>query len=397
MPLKATPSIAREVVQLAAPIIGRSLLETLVFLVDRAMLGHYTAEALASMQISGPMIWAISSIFSAFAVGAIALVGRAVGSGDRALASATARGSLLLAFVVGTVLAILSLVSIDTILNLFPAAEPSVRLNARAYLLILLPTMPLMLLSLVSAALLQAAGNTRTPFIVALFANGVNAVLNYCLIFGNYGAPTLGIRGAAIGSAMAIAINAFVLLALLTQRHGVLTLRGRGGESDALSRVLRISAPALGERLVQHIGYLGFVAFIGALGGVAMAANQILISIESICFLSAEGLGLAAAAIVAQRLGAGRPDEASAGAQVAMVMALGLLGLCGCVFVLFPTQLLCVFSQDPKLIAIAIPCLYIAAAAQPFMAMSFVLGDALRGAGDTRTAFYSGLQFHEGQ
>ncbi len=383
--------VIRAVVQLAAPVIATQLLETLVFLVDRVMLGRYTADALASMQISGPLIWSISSVLSAFAIGSVALVGRAVGSGDRALASSAARASLLFALATGTTASVLSLLGLEGIFALFPGVAVSVQAAAADYLGIVLPAMPLLILSLVAAALLQAAGNTRTPFLVALCANVVNAVINYCFIFGKYGAPALGVRGAAIGSVVAMAINSTVLLAILSQRRGVLTLGGRGGEWAALGRVLRVSVPAFGERLVQHLGYFGYVAMIGALGSVAMAANQALISIESICFLSADGFGIAAATVVAQQLGAGRPQTAAKGARVAVVLAIALLGFCALVFLLIPTQLLSAFSPNPRIVSAGIPCLYVAAAAQPFMAIAIVLGQALRGAGDTRTAFVVSL------
>lgn len=371
--------VIRAVVQLAAPVIASQLLETLVFLVDRVMLGRYTADALASMQISGPLIWSILSVLSAFAIGSVALVGRAVGSGDRALASSAARASLLVALASGTTASVLSLLGIGSIFALFPGVGVSVQAAAAGYLGIVLPAMPLLILSLVAAALLQASGNTRTPFLVALCANVVNAVINYCFIFGKYGAPALGVRGAALGSVVAMAINSTVLLAILSKRTGVLTLRGRGGEWAALGRVLRVSVPAFAERLVQHLGYFGFVAMIGALGSVAMAANQALISIESICFLSADGFGIAAATVVAQQLGAGRPQTAAKGARVAVILAIALLGFCALVFLLIPTQLLSAFSPNPRIVSAGIPCLYVAALAQPFMAIAIVLGQPATG------------------
>jgi Na+-driven multidrug efflux pump len=130
---------------------------------------------------------------------------------------------------------------------------------------------------------------------------------------------------------------------------------------------------------------------IGALGSIAMAANQALISIESICFLSADGFGVAAAAIVSQRLGAKRPDESAFGAWIATALAIGLLSLCGFAFVLIPHLLLAAFSPDSRIISAGVPCLYVAAVAQPFMAISTVLAQGLRGAGDTKTAFYVSL------
>lgn len=384
-------SLSREVFLLAAPAIGQSFLQTLVVFVDRVMLGRYSAEALASMQINGALLWSITSTLSAFAVGSVALVGRGVGGRDRALAAAVTRASLLLAVGIGLLISLVGWFGLDSILGLFPTQDLGVKAAANAYLSIILLVMPMKLISIAAATNLQAAGNTRTPFFVALMSNAVNLGVNYCLIFGNLGAPTLGIQGAALGSATAIALNALILLVILSHPHKRLTFRGRGGEREALKRLLKVAAPAFLERFVQHLGFLGFVGFISALGGLAMAANQALDSIESICYLSADGFGIAAAAIVSQRLGANRPQEAAIGAKIATFYAIALLGFFACWFLLIPSQLLSIFSQNNDMMEIGIPCLYVAALAQPFMATSIVLGQALRGAGDTKTAFYVSL------
>ncbi len=381
-------SIIRQVMALAVPAIGQSFLETLVFLVDRVMIGRYDGDSLASMQISGTLIWALVSFLSAFGVGGAALVGRAIGGGDRTLVGATVRGSLLFALLAGTIVAWLSLFSLEDILELFAPAGAGVQGASHDYLEILLPAIPLMVLGSVAAALWRAAGNTRTPFLIALAANSVNAVINYCLIFGNYGLPALGVKGAAIGSVVALSINAIVLLVMLGSRKRVLTWRGFGGEKMAIARVLKISWPSFGEQLVQHTGELAYLGMIGALGGIAMAANQALISIELICFMSAEGFGIAAATIVSQNLGRSRPDWANLGLRVATFLAIAWLGIFSFLFLLIPDQLMSSFSPDIRIVTVGIPCLYIAAIAQPFMAISLVLGQAFRIAGDTRTVFY---------
>lgn len=99
--------VARDVARLAAPAIAQSLLQTLVFLVDRAMLGRASADALASMQISGPIVWSLSSLAAAVQVGAIAVVGRGVGATRREEAAAAVRAglgaSVVLGALVGTI------------------------------------------------------------------------------------------------------------------------------------------------------------------------------------------------------------------------------------------------------------------------------------------------------
>ncbi len=385
---KSEKNISQEVLFLAAPAIGQYLLETLVFLVDRLMLGRYDGDALASMQISSTLIWGISSLLSSVSIGSISLVGRAIGRGDRALAAATVRGSLIFAVLAGTLVSLFSFQSIENLVDLFPNSDAKVQQAAIDYISILLPAMPLMLVSNFAATLLRSSGNTRSPFLVALLSNAVNAFINYFLIFGNWGAPALGVRGAAIGSVAALAINAIVLIILLSHKKAALTLRGRGGERAAIARVLRIAGPAFGEEFVQHIGYFGYIAMLTSLGSAAMAANQALISIELICFLSADGFGIAAATIVAQYLGADRPHKANQGACWATFLATALLMLFSLFFWLIPDELLQIFSHDSEIVAAGVPCLYIAAVAQPFMAISIVLGQSLRGAGDTKSAFY---------
>ena len=389
--LSPRDSTLRAVTRLAAPAIAQSLLHTLVFLIDRAMLGRYSADALASMQISNPVVWSIYSVLAAFGVGTVALVGRAVGARDRALATAAARASVLFAVVAGIAAALLGLLALPAILALFPEAGPGVRSAAHGYLSVLLPGMPFVLLAIIGGSILQASGDTRTPFLVAALGNVINVAVNAVLIFGWFGAPALGATGAAIGSVAAMAVSTVLLLWVLVRGRPDVSLRGPGGERAAMHRMWRISVAAFGERVVQQSGFMGFVAMIGLLGASAMAANQALISIESICFLSADGFGIAGAAIVAQRLGAGRPDDAALGARVATWLAVLLLSACGLVFLVVPELLLGAFTPDARIVALGVPCLWVAAAAQPFMAIAVVLGESLRGAGATRAAFVTTL------
>lgn len=384
-------AIGRSVMGLAVPAIAQLILQTLVFMVDRAMLGHYSTEALASMRISGPLNWCIYGTLSAFSVGAMAIAGRAVGGGNRSLAAATARGCVMLAISLGTAIALLSWIALDSLLALLPFGSATVQADANGYLSIVLSAMPLQLLAIVAAAILQASGNTKIPFVVAAIANSVNVLINYCLIFGYFGAPALGVRGAAIGSVAAIAINAFVLSLILYRGTRVLTLRGRGGELTALKRVLHVSAPVFSERLFRSLGYLGFSAMIGMLGSVAMASYEITLGIEEVCYHIAEGFGIATAAIVSQSLGARCPQVATIGTAIAAGLSVAVLAIGSLMFLVIPQPLLSLFSEDPQIIAAGVPCLYVAAVAQPFMATSIAIEQALRSAGDTQTAFYVSL------
>jgi putative MATE family efflux protein len=383
-PSAAARDIRRDVARLAVPVIGQSLLQTLVFLVDRAMLGRFSSDALASLQISGPIVWSLAAMVGAIQVGAIAVVGREAGAKRPSEAAAGVRAGLFAALVLGVIAGGLGVLSMPLLHAAFPNAGPNVHAAAREYLTTMLPAMPLLLIAAMAAAVHQAAGDTRTPLFVAIGANIVNAGVNWVLVFGHLGAPALGARGAAIGGVLAFSFECAVLGTLLWRGRGVISMRGRGGERKGLARMTKVALPVMLERTLQYIGYLSFTAMIGALGTVAMAANQALIGIESIAFLSADGFGIAAASIVAQRLGAGQPAEARLGARVAVMMGTAALTACGLVFLLLPQPLASAFSSDRAIVEAVVPCLAVMAFAQPFMASSVVLGEAFRGAGAVR-------------
>ena len=332
-------------------------------------------------------MWALYSLCTAFSAGTLAVVARCVGEGDRLAAARAARASLAFAVVVGLVAFVPIRVANGALLKLlFPEADAAVLADASAYLHIVLPVLPLSFVEAIAAASLQGAGDTRTPLVVAALGNVVNVALSAVLIFGAFGLPELGIRGAAIGHAATMGIEGLTLAAVLFSKRSPLPLRDVGAPVVDLRHVLRVSVLACcAEKAIYHAGYLVFVAMIGVLGVRAMGANQVIVGIEAICFLSADGIAIAAGAIVAQKLGAGRPGEAGRAAVIAALMAVALLSAFGGLFALAAPTLVRALSPDPEIVDLGARALRVAACAQPFMAFATVMAMALRGAGDTRT------------
>jgi multidrug resistance protein, MATE family len=379
--------LAREVWSLAWPAIAHMLLVTLTFFAGRVMVGRASSTALASLHISATLTWVAYTLFTAFSAGTLAVVARSVGAGDREAAARAARSSLLLALALGLVVAIPLRVANGALLAaLFPHAEPAVLADASAYLHIVLPALPLSFVEAAAAASLQGAGDTRRPLGVAAAGSIANIFLSNILIFGHLGAPALGVRGAAIGHAATMSIEGVLLAAALFSSRSPIPLRRVRADRASLRRVLAVSGPAFAEKGVYHAGYLSYVAIVGLLGATAMAANQALLAIEAVCFLSADGFGVAAGALVAQKLGAGKSGEAERAGLFAAMMSTALLTALGAVFLLAPRPLVAVFSSDAELVTTGAKALVVAGVAQPFMAFATVIGMSLRGAGDTRTA-----------
>jgi putative MATE family efflux protein len=372
--------------RLALPAILHSLLQTLVFVVDRIMLGHHGESSLAAMQLGGAIEWSIWSVFAAFEVGTIARVGRHVGARDPGSARLAARLSLAMAAAVGTMLALASPWLLDLLPLIAPKVSPAALAEARAYLGVTIAASPLVFVATITIATLQAGGDTRTPLAIGVVANVVHVALNYVLI------ARFGARGAGVSTAITFALEAVLATAALTRSTGSVSLRGshvsRAGSAwrQEARELTRIAVPAFAERVLYHVGYTGYVLIIARLGDASMAANQSLISVESIGFLSADGFGIAAAALVAQKLGAGEPEAAQRVARIGARDAVVALTFFGVSALALRGVILPLFSDDPEVLAIGRATMPVLTVAQPFMAIGIVLAQSLRGAGRTRDA-----------
>ena len=380
-------TLTKEVRALALPAIAHSLLQTLVFVVDRAMLGHHDASSLAAMQIAGPVEWSVWSIFLAFEVGTVATIGRLVGQGDRAGARSTLVVSIAYATLAGLAVAALTPLVLAAVPLTARGATAAVIGGARSYLVVTLCASPVIFVSSVATASLQAGGNTRAPLAIAIVSNALHIVANAILI------PILGMRGCAISTAGTFALETILSIIVLSRPHIPVSLRGVGlpEARERLRDVFRVGWPSLLERVLYHAGFLGYVAIIGQLGDAVMAGNQALISVESICFMSADGFGIAAAALVAQKLGARKPDEAKRATRIAARDAAFMLTTVGLLVLALRGWVLPVFAKDAAVVAVGLSAVPVLALAQPFMATSIVSSQALRGAGRTRTALLISL------
>ncbi len=399
-PLSAAPDPARlgTVVRLAAPAIAALVRQTGVLWADRVMLGHHGGNALASMQIAGPIEWTLVSVGSSFAVGTLALVGRAIGAGDLDAARRHTTQAIAVALAIGVAAAVAGFALVLPALHLlFPNAspDPGGALDlAKQYLQPALFAAPFYCVGVAGFAALSAAGDTVTPLRIGLVVNVVHVAVNWLLIDGHLGFPALGARGAGISTAMTYAAEAALTAFALARARGGATIRplswpfGDAEGRAARKELVRLSTPAVLERVVYHAGYMAFVWMIARLGDDGMAANQALIAIEAISFMTVEGFATACGALVAQELGAGRAERAKWVGWSSTALAVVTLGAFGVVFFAFRHALPALVTPRPDLQAAAAEAIVVMAIAQPFMAVGVVLGQGVRGAGATRVALF---------
>lgn len=392
----------RVVLRLTGPAVLTSVLQTLAFLADRIMLGRHGAVSLASMQISGTVMWSSFSVFFGAMVGTVALVARRVGAGELEQARVVARAALRLALVLGSLVGVAGSLGAGLIARAMAPDEPaaaSIIDAATGYMRVGFIGYPAVFVATAGALILNGSGDTKTTFWIGTAGNLFNIGANYLLIYGHeigpLAIPELGATGAAIATALSYALQCVLVLLVLRRPscpvHVTALLRpfSDRAELDARRRLIRLSVPAIAERIVIHVGYVWFATVVSALGAVAMAAHQALLTLESICFLGAEGFGVAASTVVGQYLGRGDPDGSTRGGWFAAIACAGALSLCGALIWATAPWTLPVFvapgESGHALIAAAILAMPILVLAQPMMASAVVLGHGLRGAGDTRS------------
>lgn len=384
--------LRREVLRQAWPVVLQNVLHTLMFYVDTYMVSRLGPEAMAAMGVVGPVAHTITSVLSALSIGTIAIVARAWGEGDRARQEREAAASLAVGVVLGAPLALLGYVALPEIARLFPVPDaPSVLGMARGFLRYQGASLVFFCVYISATGVLRAAGRTAFAMVATLAANGLNVFLNWVFIYGNLGAPRMGVAGSALATASALAFECVVVLGYLwSPRSPIrLTLASfRRVTRESLGRLVRVSVPAAIEPVILQSGFLVYNRVITELGVVAMAAHRAAITVESLTFMPGWGFAVAGSAVVGQFLGARRPDKAEAGFRESARISTYLMSTIGVVFLFAAVPLVRLFLRGPEAepaVGAAALCLAISAFEQPFLALSMALGGALRGAGDTRS------------
>lgn len=381
----AAPSMRRRVFALAAPVIGQNFLETLLGIVDTALVARLGATATAGVGSALQVMFFIFAALSALAIGSSVLVAQAVGAGDTARASRLARQSLLWAVVVGVPLAAAGFALANPILGIFGLA-PEVRAVGADYLHVTMGTMVVLVALFIGGGVLRGAGDARTPMVVTAIANVVNAILAYLLIYGAPGVPAMGAVGSAWAAFAARALALTLMLAALWRGRAGVSIRGPGGwwpQVATARQIMQIGVPAAIEQVLTSAAFFGLVVVVARLGTVMLAAHQITFTALSSSFLPGFGFAIAATTLVGQSVGARRIDEGAQAARIATGWAAIWMGAIGVLLFIFAEPMLALFTADQEVIAAGSGALRIVALAQPFWAVLFVMSGALRGAGNT--------------
>ncbi len=384
-PAASRRELMRIIWALAWPAIATFGLESLVGLVDMLMVGRLGAAAVAGVGVGTQILHAVNTVMIAIGIGTVALVARHVGGGGRRAASGVLLQSLYAVAIVSVLIALPVMWWAEAIVRSF-GVEPSVVEQGTAFVRYIMFAVPASALFSVVGSGLRGAGDMRTPLALGALVNVLNIAGAYVLIFGHFGFPALGVRGAAVASAMAFSVGVLGALLVLMRRDAALSLRGLSLRPHLATarRVFGVGAPTALEQLLMQVGFMLYLAIAALYGTSAVAAYFIGVRILALSFLPGFGFSAAASTMVGQQLGAGNPAGAERSGWEANYLAMAFLSVGGLIIFVGARAIARLFIDDPAVVEDAVSFIRILAVAQPLMAADFTLGGALRGAGDTR-------------
>ncbi len=378
----------REVAHLAWPLVLAQMSQTTMHVVDSIFVGQLGAAQLGALGFAGIWLWTVFAVFSGSATGVQTFVSQAHGVGDERGCGGWAWQGLY-ALVPATAITLSLFAGIAESLFTAVGAPATMREHALAYIAMRPIGFVGLIVWMVLAAFFRGLGDTRTPLIATLIANGVNIVLDYGLVLGRLGLPAWGISGAGVATSIAEWVGVIVLAIAFARPAVVRRFGGRPvlPSGARIRRFLRTGAPIGGQWVLDMSAFAIFTTLVARMGDASMAATQAMIALLTLSFMQAIGIGLAATTLVGRYKGAGSLDAALRSLVSALKLAVALAIGIAALFLLAPQALIGLFTDDADVLALAGPLLALGAAFQFFDALQIVIGGALRGAGDTRWPF----------
>jgi putative MATE family efflux protein len=371
---------------LAVPMMLEMVMESIFALADVFWVARLGADAVAAVGLTESMLTLIYTVAMGVSIGAMAMVARRVGERDldgAARAAVQAIGlAVLISLIIGTVggryapdlLAVMG-------------GSPAVIAQGSTFTRIMLGGNTTILLLFVINAVFRGAGDAAIAMRVLWFGNAINIVLGPMFIFGVGPFPELGMTGAAvatnIGRGTAVA---YQLLTLARGRGRVtITTRNVGLDLRTMLSMLRLSGSAAFQVLIGTASYVGLVRIVATFGSAALAGYTIAIRLIIFALLPSWGISNAAATMVGQNLGVGKPERAERAVWQAAFYNMVFLGAICLVFLALAPQIIGLFSGDPAVQRYGIPGLRIISGGFLFYAYGMVLTQSFNGAGDTWT------------
>ena len=370
----------RQLLTIALPIIGGMLSQNVLNLVDIGMVSTLGDTALAATGVGSFFNYLSVAIVLGLATGVQATSSRRFGEDLDEQAALPLNGGLLLAMLVGIPLSLVLMFWAGDILA-FLNDDAEVVAQGTPYLQVRLLALTAVGMNFAFRGYWSAAHLTRLYFYTIVSMHAINILLNWVLIFGNLGAPALGVTGAGMATTISIFIGLLlhVIFALRFARPAGF-LRGLP-QRDALRRLIDISLPNSIQQVFFSGGLVALIWILGRIGTAEVAAANVLLTLGLVLLLPAMGVGIACSSLVGRALGRKDAEDAQRWGWESAALILLVNTAIGLLLLLFARPILAIFLHDTETLQLALLPLMISAVIVGIDTAGLVLMNALLGAG----------------
>jgi putative MATE family efflux protein len=364
---------------LSVPAILAQITSIMMQYIDTAMVGNLGAEASAAIGLVSTTTWLMGGLCSGVSSGFSVQTANLIGAGNEKGARNVLKHGLLTALLFSCVLMAIGL-GISGKLPIWLGAGDDISTNATRYFMIYSLSLPFLQLSSIAGALLQCSGNMKTPAILDASMCILDVIFNF--IFIHY----LGVVGAAIGTALAEIIIALLMLYAVCIKSPVLMIKRKEKclfDINIIKKMIQIGVPMGFEHAAVCGAMIASTKIIAPLGTIAIAANSIAVTAESICYMPGYGIASAATTLVGQSIGAGKDKLTKSFANLSTLLGCGIMSIMGIIMYFICPIIFNMLTPNTEVQLLATKVLRIELFAEPLFGVSIVASGALRGAGDT--------------
>jgi putative MATE family efflux protein len=387
-----TSNLHYKLFTIASPIIVQNLVHYVQIQVDMAMLGQSNTQYLSAV---GNVLFPyniIISFLTALSAGATVLISHSVGGKSLISAKRYAEVSFFFNVLVSLPFFVILFMFSHTLMNWMGTSE-LINIYATQYMKYLSFSVLFLGIELSIVAILQGVGKTRDIMIAAIIATLGNILFAWALIYGHLGFPALGIKGAAIATSianflgMAYLIFAYVFTKRLPFKP---TLKGILNPRWSIQRRnVVVGLPYGLEAIFWSLGQIVIIRLVNEVDDLSAGIYVLITRIQAVTFFFYLGIAKATMILIGQEMGSGNREKAFEIGFLSLKYAFALCLVAAAMFLIYPEQLLRVFSSEQGLIKESVPLLRLVSITIFPVAVNVVIGNAIRGMKDTKWMFYT--------
>lgn len=369
------------IVFLSVPSILAQLSSIIMSYIDASMVGHLGAAEAASIGLVASSTWLFLGFTFAAAMGSTVQAAQLIGANKEKEARNLLKIALASTMFFSLVL-MASGISVSFFLPGWLGGSEEIFRDSWAYFFIFCLSIPVIQLNDLCAEMLQCSGEMKFPSMMQILMAVLNIILNYILIF----VMKMGVVGAALSTLVSRTVVTALLFAFLFFKSPVLSVRKNERmvfDWNVVKNALKIGLPVAFEQVIMSGGQIAYTRIVSPLGNIPLAANSFGITVESLCYMPAAGIGAAASTLCGQSFGAGRLDLTYRFGWLTAALGMALMVVTGGLMFVFAPEMIGLLTPNAEIRALGSKILRIESFCEPFYGASLVINGALRGTGDT--------------